>query len=980
MNRLVCFATTYHERSIYEVPRYYILREELYVSSSTEVGSSSGSAEWHLCDVVLSTQHLCWRGRQRAASDDLMFPAASVVELGTRATAAAVAVSSSSSAFNAAAFRVSGADGRSVLLAATSAAQRNRWMRKFAVPRAAAATAGVVAAAAAAAAVAPASANAMDVERADRASLALARQLSQQDRDAAQRDAEAARQMDVDLAHALQTSDRAAAEEAERRRRAMRADVDFARSLQSRERLEEQEVARKRGQVQALRRRFEALAADERRQLLRSIVGDADLPGGAADVDLLIALHSSDGGSGGGGAAMALAASAAAAPPPPLPARPAALRRAVSTTSDELRERATAQARATWENIVRVCTASRTQFVDDSFRPSAASIFGGRASGPLAVGGARERGLRSVEAWQRPKDIVARGYRGGRRGGQHQQQRRQEYCLFRGDPDPGDIEQGALGDCYFLSALAVLAARPEMVRRLFLTVDDSGVGAYLIRLCKDGAWCTVLVDDTLPCTRSNTLAFSSGKRKQLWVPLLEKAWAKVHGSYAAIESGRVSEALAALTGAPCETLLMHAANKNKSSGSSAVGCAESDPDMFWMTLLSFCTAQFPMGASCGRRGGAVDFAAVGLQSEHAYSLLETRQISAYGSQVRLLKLRNPWGRVDWNGDWCEASPMWTPALRSECAAYEGGAAEGIMWIALDSFIRYFDTIDVCKVREHWPELRFSVPMVPLSGGVAAGARSGGSVKSVGRVPAIAIETFAPTDIEITLQQESLRGTRFGEIDHASLGVVIVQRIGDAASGELRFVGASRRATASHITCEETVPCGKFLVIPLIFGGRQERRRDEDEASAPCVHVGLHTSKAVEASEANVAPSAAARALAALVRTRGVPRELFPDCILFEFHDGGGVIISAENRLRRSRRFTVDLDCSKSANLLAARSALVTSDTIAQSRGQILSVLTSAETREGWTHSFALHCRQDGKRGEQHAPGVHAQGLFEPFDL
>ena len=199
------------------------------MSSSTEVGSSSGSAEWDLCDVVLSTQHLCWRGRQRAASDDLMFPAASVVELGTRATAAAVAVSSSSSsAFNAAAFRVSGADGRSVLLAATSAAQRNRWMRKFAVPRAAAATAGVVAAAAAAAAVAPASANAMDVERADRASLALARQLSQQDRDAAQRDAEAARQMDVDLAHALQTSDRAAAQEAERRRRAMRADVDFA--------------------------------------------------------------------------------------------------------------------------------------------------------------------------------------------------------------------------------------------------------------------------------------------------------------------------------------------------------------------------------------------------------------------------------------------------------------------------------------------------------------------------------------------------------------------------------------------------------------------------------------------------------------------------------------------------------------------------------------------------------------------------------
>jgi len=36
-----------------------------------------------------------------------------------------------------------------------------------------------------------------------------------------------------------------------------------------------------------------------------------------------------------------------------------------------------------------------------------------------------------------------------------------------------------------------------------------------------------------------------------------------------------------------------------------------------------------------------------------------------GKTERLLKIRNPWGNFEWKGDWSDASPLWTPALREQ---------------------------------------------------------------------------------------------------------------------------------------------------------------------------------------------------------------------------------------------------------------------------------------------------------------------------
>ena len=119
------------------------------------------------------------------------------------------------------------------------------------------------------------------------------------------------------------------------------------------------------------------------------------------------------------------------------------------------------------------------------------------------------------------------------------------------DIGPNDICQGQLGNCYFLSAVSALAEFPERIKKCFVTRNFNFAGKYRVKLHINGQLRTYILDDFFATNaKTGRWQFSYSKEGEIWVQLLEKAWAKANGTYAKTIGGFTGEALTALTGGP----------------------------------------------------------------------------------------------------------------------------------------------------------------------------------------------------------------------------------------------------------------------------------------------------------------------------------------------------------------------------------------------------------------------------------------------
>lgn len=260
-------------------------------------------------------------------------------------------------------------------------------------------------------------------------------------------------------------------------------------------------------------------------------------------------------------------------------------------------------------------------------------------------------------SWKRPSDIF----------------RTHNYYLYK-TIEPNDIKQGMLGNCYFLSSIAAIAEFRERIEKIIVENDVTKNGQYGIRLYIQGEPVIVIIDDHFPCANSRHAAFTHcrGSDNEIWVSLIEKAWAKINGSYAMTIAGLPSEGLSTLTEAPTVTYI----HKKYSA------------DKIWEILLDADKRDYII---CTCTQGTQDLEEkAGLVPGHAYTIISAFEIG----NLRLLKIRNPWGQFEWRGDYADNSPLWNDELKRK--VNYTNEDDGIFYMSFPDFLKYFPYSFVCK--------------------------------------------------------------------------------------------------------------------------------------------------------------------------------------------------------------------------------------------------------------------------------------------
>uniref|UniRef100_A0A8D8YZE4 Calpain-D n=1 Tax=Cacopsylla melanoneura TaxID=428564 RepID=A0A8D8YZE4_9HEMI len=616
-----------------------------------------------------------------------------------------------------------------------------------------------------------------------------------------------------------------------------------------------------------------------------------------------------------------------------------------SELTESLRLLEEEQAHQTLTRIITYCTDSNESFVDDRFPPAHNSLY--------YSGTSTDRKDQLVTQWLRPYDINM------------SEDKHLKWAVFR-NPLPTDISQGVLGNCWLLSALAVLAEREDLITQVMVTRDYNTHGVYQVRLCKDGRWTTVLVDDLLPCDKRSHLVYSQAKRKQLWVPLIEKAVAKIHGCYEALVSGRAIEGLATLTGAPCESVPLQPGSLPSEE--------ELDRDLIWAQLLSSRLARFLMGASCGGGNMKVDedeYQQRGLRPRHAYSVLDVRDMDG----TRLLQLRNPWGHFSWKGDWSDDSNLWTPELRE--TLMPRGASDGVFWISFEDVLKYFDCIDICKVHcAGWNEVRLSGTLPPLC--------------SVRHLSCVLLTVLEPTEAEFTLFQEGQRNSEKSQRSQLDLCVVILRTklsSSDVATSAQvgKLIEHSKRQVRGFVGCQKMLEPDLYVVVCLAFN--HWHTGICDATLYPEYVLAIHSSKRVLVEQIEPSEHILADTIISLTLAKGQRHEGREGMTAYYLTKGwAGLVVMVENR-HENRWIHVRCDCQESYNVVSTRGQLKTVDCVPPLHRQVIIVLTQLEGSGGFsiahrlTHRLAssggLH--DWGPPGISHMPPLDAvvEGLHSP---
>ncbi|XP_063300152.1 calpain-2 catalytic subunit-like [Pelobates fuscus] len=275
-----------------------------------------------------------------------------------------------------------------------------------------------------------------------------------------------------------------------------------------------------------------------------------------------------------------------------------------------------------------------------------------------------------------------------------------------------DIIQSGLGDCWVLSVLGALTYKENLLKNIFplnQEYDRSYSGIFHFRFWSFGEWWDVVVDDRLPYLDGKHLSARPSTENELWPCLLEKAYAKLLGSYQNLHFGVPAEAFTNFTGGLAMSFEL-----------------KSDielPDLFHMIkyacleTVMICTTKIKDGTERNRgnsipslykhklmRRGSVPVISIpenvhlgnGLVESHSYSIVGTAQVHFRNQLVNLIHIWNPWGYGEWTGAWSDMCPFWKEVPEAESQSLLVKREDGMFYMSFEDFVAHFFKLVICS--------------------------------------------------------------------------------------------------------------------------------------------------------------------------------------------------------------------------------------------------------------------------------------------
>jgi len=388
-----------------------------------------------------------------------------------------------------------------------------------------------------------------------------------------------------------------------------------------------------------------------------------------------------------------------------------------------------------------------------------------------------------------------------------------------------DICQGSLGDCWFLAALATCSMHNELIKRVCpdqsFNPDEGYTGKFKFKFWQYGQWKEVTIDDRLPTQYGKLVYVQSNNQNEFWSALCEKAYAKLNGNYENLEGGHATEAMVDLTGGTVEYI---------------EGIDEMDDDDLYDLIKKALREQGALLTSAIQAKSRADMEAQrtdGLVMGHAYSITNCAKFKmSDGSGTHyLIRLRNPWGACEWNGDFSDSDPRWG----------EGGAdgdgddsndENGEFWMPFADYARIFTKVELCRlnITDFSSEGRwYQNDSMKQSGewssdkGTAGGCANYPSFTS-NPFMAIEVEGGSQSDeILVSLQQKHRRKHKNKGVPFLNIGYTIYQVdevqdcLGDMIDRLTRPTASVTYTARRDLVKRIKLPgAGKYIIVPTTF--------------------------------------------------------------------------------------------------------------------------------------------------------------------